>query len=419
MINNPTGGQNLNQALTNKAGIKSANENILQNDNLSKGFNFNNIGQYNLQQSQLSPTIQQSFPLQQMPNVQQNPPLSLSQNLTPLVNQQQNQLSELQMPITYQALNVPQSTYFQQPLFKDTSKSFLPVIQQASIKSINPQPLIGNNYQQVPIGSMIQQIPVQVSQALPTSNSYLPTYSSSLPVSNFGSQCAGFIPNLESNYARTFAGGPISEAQIVKSYPVQYQAGLPPSNLSVLGRNVIPYQNKVFGIANSPLDIQNNIATNNELSESDNLTSLLLSLLQTPKSTSYPQYYGRNSYVPYGTYNTNTGSKSTSLKSLLPLIFDLIKERRENCGCNDCCRCNRNNNLKKQVEPQINSNYSRKRDYSLRDEMFQANDSNEDIPRIAREQKKCKTKSSIPIESMESNESDEKNSDEFSEEQDN
>ncbi|CAH0722811.1 unnamed protein product, partial [Brenthis ino] len=419
LINNPIGGQNLNQALTSKAGIKSANENLIQNDNLSKGFNFNNIGQYNSQQSQLSPTLQQSFPLQQMPNVQQNPPLSLSQNLTPLVNQQQNQLSELQLPITYQPLNVPQSSYFQQPQLKDTSGSVFPAIQQASVQSVNPQPLIRNNYQQIPIGSMMQQIPVQVSQAIPTPNSYISTYSSILPVSNYGSQCVGFIPNSESNYARTFAAGPISETQIVKSYPVQYQAGLPTSNLSVLGRNIIPYQNQVFGIANSPLDIQNPIAANNDIFESDNLTSLLLSLLQTPKSTSYPQYYGRNSYVPYGTYNTNTGSKSTSLKSLLPLIFDLIKERRQNCGCNDCCRYNRNNNLKQQVEPEINGNYSRKRDYSLRDEMFHDNDSNEDIPRIAREHKKCKSKSPIPIESMESNENDEKDSDEFSEEQDN
>ena len=322
------------------------------------------------------------------------------------------------MPILYQPLNIQQPQLLQYPLLQDSSSQLFPIIQQATVQPFNPNG--NNNYPQVPVGAMMQKNSVQVAQVLPSSNSFVSPYSSISSISPYGCQRTDCMPNLEGNYARQYITVPFSvpETQVLKSFPAPYRAVLPPSNPTVLAKNLTPYQNQVYSVVRSPLDLQNNISADEDLLETDNLTTLLLSLLQSTKSSNQPQYYSPYPYTPYGPYNTNVAPKSSSLKSLMPLIFDIIKEKRERRGCNENCNGCRKNKLNKNLDTQTNGNYSKKRNYNLSNEMFRDNNSDEDTPRIAREHKKCKKfKSSTPLESMESRENDERDYDEFSDEQ--
>ncbi|XP_064076945.1 metal regulatory transcription factor 1-like [Vanessa tameamea] len=400
LMNNPTVGQNnIKQGFQSTSSIKSVNENLFQNDNLGRDTNFNSQKTINSQYPSIS---QSSFSVTPQFSVQQ--PQIISQ----LINQQPNQISDSQQPLLYQ----PKSSFTPQPVLPQSS-----VAQQQPCNFLESSPSIvpfsnaaNINYQPKTVTPVVQQIPLQVSQSIPVSKSYVSSYPSTSPVTTYGGQRMDFVTNLSSNYVVPMNALPYSvpEAKVVSSIPIPYTTVLSTSNPTIFGNGVVtPYQTPLFGIYENPLENLSAMALSDEATEFDNLLSLLLSILQSPKKSSkYAQSNKEiSSHAPYTPYKMNQGSKSSILKALLPVILNLIKDRREGCGCHSGCKCNHNYKNQNDFEMQCNGGNSKKTAYSLKEEMFNNDESAEDTPRFIRDQQNKKTKN-IPEVSIESDEND-------------
>ncbi|CAH2099651.1 unnamed protein product [Euphydryas editha] len=395
--NNPTLGQNnLSQGFQNAANVKSVTENL--------GTKANIITQKEVSSQQSS--IPQSSSFQQ------------SQNFPHLINQQSSQTSESTQPVLYK----PQLSLMQQS----------PIVQQQSYNSLDSPTafLPANNVGKINIKyhqqatPSVQQVPFQVAQSIPVSNAYVPTYPSISSIPSSGGQRIDLVANLGGHYLFPINTFPYSvpEGQIVNSFPTYATTLTTPSLPTVENNVIVPYQS--FDAFDNPLDNASHTAAGDDitLNENDNLTKLLMSLLDPPKkSRKYLQSdYQGSSYAPYTIYKIDQDSNPSSLKSLLPIIINLIKERREGCGCYSTCHCNRKKRNKiKSTSENDRSLDTEKKDYILREEMFCHEKSEEDIPRITREHMKDKNvKSHIPDVSIECNDNDSRDYDHSSEEQD-
>lgn len=384
--NNPTFEQNnLSQSFQNAGNVKSVNENV--------GTKANACTQKQVS-SQQSSIPQSSF--QQL------------QNFPHLINPQPPQTSDSVQPVLYK----PQLSVMQPPI---TTKQ--PYSTLESLTAFVPTNNVGKinvKYQQQATPS-IQKIPLQIAQSVPISKAYLPTYTSisSIPSSegqriDYGNQY--FFPISAYPY-------PYPD-QIVNSLPT-YGTTLTTPNLPTVENNVIvPYKN--FDVINNPLDNISQTATGeDECDENDKLTKLLISLFEPPKKSSkYLQ--SDNQGNSYTIYKMDQDSNPISLKSLLPVIVNLIKERREGCGCCSNCQCYRKSRNKKKPTSEKNKRLgTEKRDYMLKEEMFCNEESEEDVPRFTREHKKEKNiKSHTSNVSAEDNENDSMDYDHSSEQQD-
>lgn len=384
--NNPTFEQNnLSQSFQNAGNAKSVNENL--------GTKANACTQKQVS-SQQSSIPQSSF--QQL------------QNYPHLINQQPPQTSDSVQPVLYK----PQLSVMQPPITPQQPYSTL-----ESLTAFVPTNNVGKinvKYQQQATPS-IQKIPLQIAQSVPISNAYLPTYTSisSIPSSE------GQRIDYGGNYFFPISAYPYPYPdQIVNSLPT-YATTLTSPNLPTVENNVIvPYKN--FDVINNPLDNISQTATGeDECDENDKLTKLLMSLFEPPKKSSkYLQ--SDNQGNSYTIYKMDQDSNPTSLKSLLPVIVNLIKERREGCGCCSNCQCYRKSRNKKKSTSEKNKRMgTEKRDYMLKEEMFCNEESEEDVPRFTREHKKEKNiKSHTSNVSAEDNENDSMDYDHSSEQQD-
>ncbi|CAH2241926.1 jg17110 [Pararge aegeria aegeria] len=387
--------------------VKSNQENLIQNKignsgNLATNLNAN--GEVHFQ----SLTPQSKISTQSTPSLQQ--PQSISQPL----NVQFSQIPNFQNAITVQPSLQFDTSFLQQPLQSaGIQKTQNNMPQQQNVykiplniqpfKQLNAQqPLNYNIQQQFPIAnSVVQQTPVQS----PT-GAYIPnaSYTSTFPsVSNCPFQRADAVNNLGVKYLPPTASAySIKEApQISTSYstsPVMAVLSTP-TPIPLVTHSAMPYGNQISDIIESPLRISNNFFIDDEENNlnQDRFMSALMSIIQSPKKSAIA------SANPYLQTYAKQGTKSSTLKSLLPLIFNLLSEKREGCGCCEGCQnCEQKKKTKKDTEPKVYGGYSKNKDYSLKDEMFQKDRSEEDIPRMVREHKNAKKlKNSIPIDSCE------------------
>ncbi|XP_045761421.1 uncharacterized protein LOC123864787 [Maniola jurtina] len=419
----PSVGQNsLNQGPQNNQG--TTQENSIQNQNgnsANKASIFNAQVPVNFQSLNPQSTIstQSTLSLQQPQRTSQ--PINLQLSQIPNFQQAFTVQPSLQFDTSFLQKPTQQSVGLQQPQNLQQSRNVynVPVIQQIPCtKQLNPQQSVNlmdfNIQQQVPIANpVVKQIPVQSSQGIPNA-AFISSSPSVSAILSCPCQRTDNTNNLGANYFPSTARAyPIIETpQISTPYstlPVMAFRSTP-TPTPLLTHTVMPYGGQSPDILESPLRVSNNVFIEDETKDlnQDNLISLLLSLLQSPKKSSkseIPSGFPINSYL--SSY-LNQGSKPSSIKSLLPLILNMLSERREGCGCSTGCQsCEQKRMYKEDAEPRIYEGYSKKRDYSLRDDMFQKDGSEGGISRMVREHKKSKKlKNSIPVDSCEDEDAD-------------
>lgn len=280
--------------------------------------------------------------------------LQPQQGIQPLLNQPQ---VAFQKP--YQQLNSGQS-FLQQSLLPSSS-----VIQQNPSQQANGFVPAFNHFsysQQLPISSHLVNVP---SLSISNPASIVSAYTA---MPNCACTQTGFMPNTANTYLSQVSSIPITERpQVITSYSTLPYTSVLSSNPSSFANNaILPYQNQIIGLLNNPLIEDKFAIDEHELQDPENINELILSLLQTPKHSS------RVLPFPYNSLQGQKGTKSSQLKSLLPVIFNLLKEKKERCSCDNSCKCRRRN--RKGSEPQISSGYSKKKEYgSLREGMFKNN----------------------------------------------
>ncbi|XP_034841383.1 uncharacterized protein [Maniola hyperantus] len=420
----PSLGQNsLNQVPQSNQG--TTQENYIQNQNgnsANKATILNAQVPVNFQSSNPQSTIstQSILSLQQPKRTSQPTNLQLSQ--IPNFQQAFTVQPSLQFDTSFLQQPSQQLTGLQQPQNLQQSQNVykIPVIQQIPCtKQLNPQQSVNlvdfNIQQQAPIASpVVKQIPVQTSQGIPNASFITSSPSVSAILScpyqrtdntnnNFG---ANYLPSTASAYSF------IETPQISTPYstlPVMAFRSAP-TPIPLVTHTVMPYGNQAPDIMESPLRISNNFFIEDETKDlnQDNLISLLLSVLQSPKKSSKSEIPSGSPVIPYLMSYLKKGSKSSSIQTLLPLILNMLSERRECCGCRGGCQsCEQNRLNKEDDEPRVYEGYSNKRDYSLRKDMFQKDGSEGDISRMVREHKKSKKlKNSIPVDSCEDEDAD-------------
>ncbi|OWR49717.1 hypothetical protein KGM_213938 [Danaus plexippus plexippus] len=330
---------NMNQGFqTNSA--KSAVDLTQNTGNLAT--NINSQLQTNLPQALSSLAMPPLFSLQPQQGIQ------------PLLNQPQ---VAFQQP--YQQLNSGQS-FLQQSLLPSSS-----VIQQNPSQQANGFVPAFNHFsysQQLPISGHLVNVP---SLSISNPASIVSAYTA---MPNCACTQTGFMPNTANTYLSQVSSIPITERpQVITSYSTLPYTSVLSSNPSSFANNaILPYQNQIIGLLNNPLIEDKFAIDEHELQDPENINELILSLLQTPKHSS------RVLPFPYNSLQGQKGTKSSQLKSLLPVIFNLLKEKKERCSCDNSCKCRRRN--RKGSEPQISSGYSKKKEYgSLREGMFKNN----------------------------------------------
>lgn len=406
------GQNNVNQVYQNNEA--TAKEQLIQNQNGNAGSVPKNLNaqipvnfQSLLPQSSIS--TQSTLSLQQPQNFAQPLNLQLSQ----IPNFQQT--FTVQPSLQFDTSSLPQSAGLQQSKNNPTGQNVykIPVIQQIPCtKQVNSQQSINLGdfkiQQQVPIASpVLQQIPVQSPQGISSSNTF-----SSFPSGSISSNCPFTRNDVISNLGGSYVPSTANSYSIMETpkHLTSYTSSpviavlSTPNPIPLVTHSVMPYGNQASDILQSPLRISNDFLIDDEGNDpkQDYLTSLIMSLLQSRKSSKC-ENAPANLGSPYLTSYPSQGSKRSSIKSLLPLIIDIISERRGGCGClNNCQNCELNTKNIQDTDPQIFGGYSKKRDYSLREEMFRKEVSQDDIPRMVREHKKSKKlKNSIPSQSCE------------------
>lgn len=191
------------------------------------------------------------------------------------------------------------------------------------------------------------------------------------------------LPNLVQLQPKT--NNPVQSQPIVSSVQRQSQ----PTN-SLQNKPVMPNPAQIR--SQSGTLMQNQPATN--FVQGDPSVYSLFSQMQSQKQS--PPNPAPSAFSPSSFLNSesnNIGSKSSSIKALLPLLFNILKEKNAgcecptNCGPQPCEPCGVCNNIHSE-KPEISDGYSNLKNYDRRDEDASYNDIESEETSKARQRKK-------------------------------
>ncbi|XP_052753596.1 uncharacterized protein LOC128201244 [Galleria mellonella] len=294
----------------------------LQMENLQQGANLQratNLQQMNFQQSGLQPNLLQQQNLSPVLNniASQRPDFSLASSLISNSN-----LAKINNPPMNKPVINGNSIQGFQSRFNPGLRNVAP-----ATSNFNLQPTVQTSYTGfIPNGQNAFLNMPQVNQATPDQLSSI----SETPVIN--------QPSL------TLVAQPAPDQQslnIIQNVPMDYQ-----NQISII-KSVQP-QASLEGIQNQLPSLNMN-----------QIPVLSPNLPQSPDYPLFPPDYSIDSLL--NTMLSKKDSKSSTLKMLLPLIFNLLKEKNTGCRC-QCCGCMKDNML----VPQIFSEYAKQNNYGLR-----------------------------------------------------
>ncbi|XP_060810328.1 uncharacterized protein LOC132904342 [Amyelois transitella] len=335
-----------------------------------------NLQQLSLQQA----ALQQQFNLQQAANMQQ------VSNLQSAINSQAN-LPQMNVPTNVNQFNLQQPGNLQQLNMQQAGN--LQQLNMQQLQQPNPNLQLG-----FPPNNIQQNLSPNLA-GLQLANSNVPDFSfASSPVPN--NQFSGISPQMTQSFPDASMISPIAPTMSYSFHPVPQPMGYPNnqqiinpttsftpiSDLGTINNQqyalvALPIQNQRAvnvvqpTIPNTSPGLPNQVTIiksvqpqgyfdpNTPSSDLDqNKLSLLSSLISDTTPSQFPSGSPLNSNSILGAALSKAGSKSSNLQALLPLIFNLLKEKNNGCSCHHC-GCTNN-----KQEPQIFTGYANQNNYS-------------------------------------------------------